>query len=134
MKFCICFILKHCEESSQSLRNCWRIVSVTDEQSCQRQLNNRVIFLVHGTILEQWLALWKNRASKEKRKIILITEKLCHWLLKNCTSDCWAVVLVTVEESWQRLLKSYTSKCWRIVPMTLEQSCQRMLNNYARDC
>ena len=106
------------------LSHWWTIMPATTEQSCH----------IPCTWNDSWTVIGTMEESRQQRKKKDYFEQLCHWLLKNCTSDYWTVVLVTVEESWQRLLKSCTSKCWRIVTMTLEQSCQRMLNNYARDC
>ena len=72
-----------------------------------------VIFLVHGTILQQWASLLKNSAS------------------------------VAVEESHQPLLNNRSSDCWKILPVTVEQPCQTFLklvkehfprNNTFHDC
>ena len=86
-----------------------------------------VVFLVHGTILQQWSSLLKNSASIEKRKI-------CQWLLKNYTSDCWRIVPATVDQSCQWLLNNRASDCWIIVPATFEELYQWLLKNYASDC
>ena len=88
-------------------------------------------------------------------------KKSCPWLLNNCSSHCWMImpvtveqscqivpvtneesyqwllnngVPVTVEQSCQSLMKNHTSDCWTIVPVTVEQSCQPLLNNHASDC
>ena len=86
------------EQSYQWLLNCWRIMPVTLEESCQPLLNNR--------------------ASDCWRIIPVTVEESCQPLLHNCTSDWWTIVAVTVEESCQRLLNnrardSSTSKCPR---------------------
>ena len=79
-----------------------------------------VVFLVHGTILQQWTSLLKNSASIEKRK--------------NLACDCWRIVPATVEESSQWLLNNRASDRWRIIPAIieelfqwLEESCQWLL-------
>ena len=83
-------------------------------------LGSCVVFLVHGTILQQWTSLLKNPASIEK--------------IKNLASECWTIVPVTVEELCQWLLNNCANHCWIIVPVTVEQSCQWLLNNRASDC
>ena len=54
-------------------------------------------------------------------------------LLKNCDSDCWAIVPVTIEQPCKWLLKNRTSNCWTIVPVAIEQSFQWLLNNRASE-
>ena len=102
-----------------------------------------VVFLVHGTILQQWTSLLKNSASIEKRKnlardcwriVPATVEKSCQWLLNNRASDCWRIMPVTVEESCQPLLINRASDCWTIVPVTVKQSCQWLLKNHASHC
>ena len=39
------------------------------------QCGSCAVFLVHGTILQQWSSLLKNSASIEKRKNLLVTVK-----------------------------------------------------------
>ena len=79
-----------------------------------------VVFLVHGTILQQWTSLLKNSACIEKRK--------------NLDRECWRIVQVTVEESCQSLLNNCTSGCRRIIPVNVEESCQPLLINHDSDC
>ena len=67
-----------------------------------------VIFTVHDTILQQWMSLLKNFASKKK---------------KNLERYCWRIVPVTVEQSCQWLLNDHASDCWTIVPVTVEKLC-----------
>ena len=101
-----------------------------------------VVFLVHGTIIQQWTSLLKYSASLEKKnlgrycwRIVSVTvEQSCQWLLNNHASDSWTIVPVTAEQSRQRLLKNRASHCWIIMPVTVEQSCQWLLNNCASDC
>ena len=80
-----------------------------------------VVFLVHGTILQQWTSLLKNSARIKKEKILFVTvEESCQPPLSNLGSDCWRIISATVEE--------------RIVPAIVEQSCQWLLENCANDC
>ena len=103
-----------------------------------------VIFTVHDTILQQWMSLLKNFASKKKKSWTLLlknragnswtivpvtVERPCQWLLNNRASDCWKIVLVTVKESCQPLLNNNGSDCWTIVLVTVEELSQRLLNN-----
>ena len=96
------------------------------------------VFVVHGTILQQWTLLLKNSVSIEKRKnfahdcwatVPATVAQSCQWLLNNCASDCWTIAPVTVEQLCQWLLMNRTSHYWRIIPMTVDQSCQWVLNN-----
>ena len=100
-----------------------------------------VVFLVHGTILQQWASLLKNSASIEKRKNLVreTVEQSCQRLLNNHASDsrasdCWTILPVTVEQLCQRLLKNRASDCWTIVPVTVEASSQPLLKNRASHC
>ena len=72
-----------------------------------------VVFLVHGTILQQWTSLLKNSANIKKRK--------------NLASDRWRIVPVTVGQSFQWLLNNRASDGWRIELLTVEQPCQTFL-------
>ena len=85
-------------KKKKSARDCWRIVPVTVEESCQPLLNNPAsdCWRIVPVTLEQscqWLLI--NRYQ---------------WLLNNCTSDCWRIVPVT-EKSCQRLWKNHASHC-----------------------
>ena len=102
-----------------------------------------VVFLVHGTILQQWTSLLKNSASIEKRKnlardcwiIVPVTVgESYQWLLNNRASTCWKIMPVTVKGSCQPLLINPASDCWIIVPVTVEESCQPLLKNSVSDC
>ena len=69
---------------------------------------------------------------------IVAAQKKLFWLLMNCASDCWRVVLnncasnfwkfksVTVEQSCQWPWKNRAGDCWT--------TCQRLLNNHTNDC
>ena len=100
-----------------------------------------VVFLVHGTILQQWRRITAEEFCQHRKK-----KKPCLWLLKNRANHCWRIVPVTVEQSCQWPLKNYTSNYWRIVPVTwrimsvtvgkivsvtVDESCQRLLNSRA---
>ena len=132
--------------------------------SAKEGLRSCVVFLVHGTILQQWTSLLKNSDSIEKRKnpvrdcwtIVPVTAYSYQWLLNNFASDCWTFVPVTIEELCQWLLKNRASvywtilpatlahnselfnngasDCWRIIPATVEELCQWLLKNCASDC
>ena len=102
------------------------------------EVESCVVFLVHGTILQQWTSLVKNSISTEKNlardcwRIVPVTvEQSCQCLLNNHASACWAIMPVTVEESCQWLLKNHASDCWRIVPVAVEESCQWLLINHS---
>ena len=88
-------------------RDCWRIVPVTVEQSCQWLLNNRTN--------DCWII------------VPATVEESCQPLLHICASDCSTIVPVTVEESCQPLLNNRVSDCWRIVPVTVERPGQTFL-------
>ena len=94
-----------------------------------------VVFLVHGTILQQWTSLLKDSAGIEKRKnfahdcwriVPATVEESCQWLSNNGTSNCWRIVLATVEQSCQRLLHIILN-CWTIAPVTVDKLCQWLL-------
>ena len=57
-----------------------------------------VIFLIHGTILQQRIPLLQNRVRAEKKDRLT-------WLLNNRASDCWKIVRATIEESCKRIQK-----------------------------
>ena len=88
-------------------RDCWRIVPVTVEQSCQWLSNNRTN--------DCWII------------VPATVEESCQPLLHICASDCSTIVPVTVEESCQPLLNNRASDCWRIVPVTVERPGQTFL-------
>lgn len=81
-----CVFLKALQKTNITVEHpCWilpalkkeRIVPVTVEEPCQRQLNN------HAS------GCWT---------IVPVTvEQLYLWLLNNSAKDCWTIVLVTVE-------------------------------------
>ena len=100
--------------------DCWRIVPLTVEQSCQWLLLNYAID-------------WKNRASHCCAIVPVTVEELCQWLLKNRASNCWRIMLATAEQSFQQLLH-ITLKCWTIVPVTVEKLCLQLWKNCASDC
>ena len=108
------------EKRKNLARDCWRIVPVRVEESCQWLLNNRTSDC--WRIMPEWLL--KNRVNHCWRVMLVTVEELWYPLLKNHASDCWRIVLVTAKQSCQWLLKYYASDCWRIVPVTVEQSCQ----------
>ena len=83
-----------------------------------------VVFLVHGTILQQWSSLLKNSVSIEKKILLMTVEQLCQWLLNNHASHCWTIVLETVEQLCQPLLNNHASDSWTIVLVIVEQWCQ----------
>ena len=115
-------------KSSQPAITCSELSIETLKQGVKySQCGSCAVFLVHGTILQQWSSLLKNSASIEKRKI-------CPWLLNNPASDCWRIVPATVDQSCQWLLNNRASDCWTIVPATVEQFCQWLLNIRASDC
>ena len=108
-----------------------------------------VVFLIHDTILQQWISLLKNIASKEKTScpcllknrgvncwtIVPVTvEQSCQCLLNNRSSDSWIIMPVNIEESYQWLLKNRASDCWKTGLVTVEYSCQPLLKNRASDC
>ena len=57
-----------------------------------------VIFLIHGTILQQRIPLLQNRVRAEKKDRLT-------WLLNNRASDCWKILPTTIEESCKRIQK-----------------------------
>ena len=59
---------------------------------------SRVVFLVYGTILQQWIPRLKNDTSAGKRKIIFTVEQSCQWLLNNQDCHHWIILPVTVEQ------------------------------------
>ena len=78
------------EESKNNLAcDCWRIMPVTIEQTCQ------------------WLM--KNHASHYWRIMPVTIEQSCQWMLNNRASDYWTIVPATVDISCQWLLNSCVS-------------------------
>ena len=114
-----CFHSYQVSECYQHINSC-SFIFLKRDRSC-------AVFLVHGTILQQWTSLLKNFAIIRKKKP-------CPWLLNNRANDCWTIVPVTIEQSCQWLLNNRASNCWVIVPATIEESCQWLLNNCTTDC
>ena len=56
-----------------------------------------VLFLVHGTVLQQWK--YTDEESCQGRK------KMISWLLNIRASDCWRIVQATLEESCKLIQK-----------------------------
>ena len=79
-----------------------------------------VLFLVHGTILQQWIPLLKNRVSAEKK---------ISWLLNNRASNCWRIVPATVEEFCKRIQK-HKMDVWYNVNIALTLDLQ--INYYVQ--
>ena len=74
-----------------------------------------VIFLVHGTILQQWASLLKNSAS-------VAVEESHQPLLNNRSSDCWKILPVTVEPFNQNTIKISYSYMRNISSVTASHS------------
>ena len=85
-------------------RDCWTIVPVAVEHSCQ------------------WLLT--NYASDCWRIVLGTVEQCCQWLLNNLGSDCWRITPATAEELGQWLLKNRWKK----------QSLERLFNSRWHDC
>ena len=92
-EFCQNTQKKHYPWLRDHASDCWRIMLLTAEQSCKRQLNNRV-----------------NRCWK---MMPVTVKELYQWLLNNCTSDCWTIVPTAVEQS----CKLFFSVFFTIDPM-----------------
>ena len=90
--------------------DCWRIVPIIVEESCQ------------------WLQLYQHYWT-----IVPVTvEQLCKWLLKDCANNCWRIVsVITIVPA---LLNNRASNCWTTVQVTSEQLCHWLSNNCACDC
>lgn len=99
------------------------------------QFSEWVVFLVHGTIIQHWIPLLKNRASTEKIVLTVpVNAKLsCRRLLNNCTSDCLLIMSVIVKESCRRLLNNHKGTCCTNVLATVEELWHWFLNNRVRD-
>ena len=91
------------EKRKNLARDCWTIVPVTVEQSCQSLLNNY--------------------ASDCWTIVPVTNEESYQWLLSNGASDCRTMVPVTVQQSCQPLMKNHASDCWSIMPVTVDRSC-----------
>ena len=128
-------LLKNCDSEEERFcwllnnhaSDCWRIVPIIVEESCQ------------------WLQLYQHYWTIVPATV----EQRCKWLVNNCDTDCRTIVPVTVEESCQWLLNNRVSDCsrivpakfndrasdcWRIVPVTVKQLCLWLLSNCASDC
>lgn len=107
-KFCMCFIVKHREESRQYRKK------KTVEESSQSLMNNHAsdnwTIVSYSLYMERFLnSDWHYGriapAKKKERlfwKIVRLTvEKLYQWLLNSCASDCWRIMTETAEELYQ---------------------------------
>ena len=61
-----------------------------------------VLFLVHGTILQQWMPLLKNTLLKNR---VSAEKKRLSWLLNNRASEYWRIVPANLEESCKGIQK-----------------------------
>ena len=86
--------------------DCWTIVPVTVEESCQPLLNNRASnYWRTVPVTVQELCQW-------------LLEEFCQWLLMNRANDCWAVVSAVFFfflTYFGRILTSFSWKTYIII-------------------